>query len=99
VSQEKLAAERKWFAIAPDGSQKEVLLRVGVPITNAKGTWLAEASIDGLDHRSYPIAGVDAWQATSLAMKFLVSRVEHYVDMGWKFYWEQNGKEASSNHL
>ena len=99
MESEAVAAERLWFAVAPDGSEHEIVIRINVPSPDPKGSWLALVSISGLESRTFNIAGVDAWQAMSLAMHFVVVRVSHYAKLGWQFYWERGGSLASPTEL
>lgn len=93
------AAERTWFAISPDGSERDVVIRVGVPTHEAGGEWRAVVSLDGLEDREYAIAGVDAWQAVRLAMRFAAARVLDFAERGWRFYWERGGDLATAREL
>ncbi len=94
-----VAAERTWLAIAPDGGMHKVVLRVGAPTGDADGPWLAPVSLLGLEKRTIPIAGADAWQATALAMYFVKSRVEQYTEQGWKFYWDDDSEPVTAEDL
>lgn len=91
---EPFAAERTWFGVAPDGAEKEVVLRIGVPTVAPGGEWRSTVSLGILESRTYDIAGIDAWQAISLSMRFAASRIGHFAENGWKFYWERDGELA-----
>jgi hypothetical protein len=93
------AAERTWFAVAPDGTEHEVVLRVGVPTLEPGGEWRAPVSLGALESRIHNIAGVDAWQAVTLAMRFAATRVSHFAEEGWLFYWDHGGDPASPSEL
>ena len=96
---ETLAAERTLCAIAPDGAEHEVTLRVGVPTAAPSGEWWASVSLGALEARQHRIAGIDAWQAVQLAMRFVVTRVGDFAVGGWQFYTERGGERASPSEL
>jgi hypothetical protein len=94
-----VAAERVWFAVAPDGSGHEVAIRVMVPTKADRGEWRAAVSIGGTDSRPCSIAGIDSWQAICLAMSFSATRLGHFAEDGWAFYWEREGEAAIPEDL
>jgi hypothetical protein len=98
MSFHSIAAERVWFAVAPDGSEHEVAIRVMVPIKADRGEWRAGVSI-GIDSKPYSIAGIDSWQAVCLAMSFAATRLKHLAEDGWVFYWERGGDVATPEDL
>jgi hypothetical protein len=93
------AASRTWRAIAPDGSEHTVCLRIALPAEQPSGDWSAAASLAPIEPKIRQIHGVDAWQATSLAMRFLADRVEHLAEQGWRFYWDRDDAPASATQL
>jgi hypothetical protein len=94
-----VAAERIWFGIAPDGTEVDVVIRVSVPMLQREGEWRAPVSLGVLESKTHNIAGVDAWQAISLAMRFAATRVADFAEDGWRFYWERGGELASPIEL
>lgn len=94
-----VTAERIWFAVAPDGTEHEVVVSVGVPTKTERGEWRCVASVGVLEARTHPIAGIDSWQAIGLAMRFAASRLSHFAEHGWKFYWEREGELATPEDL
>ena len=54
MSVDPAAAERIWFAVAPDGSEHTLVLRVGVPTQQPEGQWGASISLGVLDPRAHP---------------------------------------------
>lgn len=94
-----LAAERTWFAVAPDGTEHFVVLRIEAPTLQPGGEWLAPVSLGALEARAHNIAGADAWQAVALAMHFAATRVGHFAEDGWRFYWDRGGDQASPSEL
>jgi hypothetical protein len=99
MSTEPVAVERTWFAVAPDGTEHELVLRVYVPVVEADGVLRAHLSLGVLQERTHGIAGVDGWQAVTLAMKFAAFRLGHFIEDGWQFYWERGGEIASPSQL
>ena len=86
------AAKRVWFCIAPGGTEHEVVICVGIPTQAVGREWRSVVSLGVLDSKNHSIAGVDAWQAICLAMGFAATRVSHFAENGWVFYWERGGK-------
>jgi hypothetical protein len=93
------AAERTWFAIDPDGNEHSVVLSVAAPVQQQEGEWGALVSMPPLFEKSKLVFGVDSWQATSLAMEFVATMVQHFAENGWQFFWERGGDLASSETL
>ena len=91
-----IAAERTWFAIAPDGAEYDVVLQVSVPTQQPDGGWSVSVSLGALESDKRNIFGEDSWQAISLGMRFAAMRANDFADNGWKFYWERGGDPASS---
>lgn len=94
-----IAAERTWLAVPPGGGMRKVVLRIGSPTSGADGHWQAPVSLAGLEQRTISIAGVDQWQATSLAMHFIRSRAAQYSEQGWKFYWDDDSEPVTAEDL
>lgn len=92
-------AERTWFAVAPDGTEHEVVVSVGLPAKMERGEWRCVASVGCLEAATHSIAGIDSWQAIGLAMSFAASRLSHFADKGWRFYWEREGELATPEDL
>lgn len=96
---ESIAAETTLFAIAPNGAEHTVVLRVGIPALQANGAWGASVFLGALDSHSSTIFGDDSWQAIQLAMRFIAIRVAHFGDDGWRFFWERGGEAFSPPEL
>jgi hypothetical protein len=91
-----IAAERRWYVISPEGIGQTLVVRVGVPVKR-EDDWSCSVSLGVLD--SYMIYGVDSWQAIQQAILFAARRVSHFVEDGWKLYWEEHGDKADPNDL
>ena len=91
--------KRTWFAIAPDGAEHDVVISVGLPAQVPRGEWRAVVSVGCLESRTHSIAGIDSWQALCLAMSFAATRVGHFAEDGWRFYWERDGDIATPEDL
>ncbi|MEQ1951878.1 hypothetical protein [Mesorhizobium sp. CN2-181] len=89
--------ERSWYALAPDGTGHELVLRIMTPTLHPKGHWVAPTSLGVLEERIHDIAGIDGWQAVGLAMRFTARMIDHYEEKGWQFYWEQDGERLHSS--
>lgn len=99
MSFDSIAAERVWFAVSPDGSEHEVAIRVMVPVKADRGEWRAAVSIGDIDSKPHSIAGIDSWQAICLGMSFAATRLSHFAEDGWVFYWERGGDVATPEDL
>jgi hypothetical protein len=99
MSSNTFVAERIWFAVAPDGTEHEVVVSVALPTKTDRGEWRCVALVGGLDARPHPIAGIDSWQAIGLAMRFAASRLSHFAEGGWQFFWERGGDLATPQDL
>jgi hypothetical protein len=62
--------EREWLAVAPDGTEQSLLLRVGNASRHSTGDWVADVSLGALEPRPHAIHGIDSWQAVHEAMRF-----------------------------
>jgi len=93
-----IAAERSWYAISPEGTGHTLVVRVGVPAKRVDD-WSCSVSLGVLDSYPYMIYGIDSWQAIQQAILFAARRVGHFIEDGWKLYWEENGDEADQNDL
>ena len=99
MSSDPIVLEREWFAVAPDGAEHALLLRVSRPIQLPRGEWSATASVGVLDPTPHEIAGMDSWQAVDESMRFIAIRVRHFQERGWQFFWERGGEVASPSDL
>lgn len=93
-----VAAERRWYAKSPEGSEVPLVISVGVP-EKQEDDWSCSVSLGVLDSRSYTIRGIDSWQALQLAMSFVARRVGSFMENGWELYWEKGGDQARPNDL
>ena len=93
------ALEREWFAVAPDGTEHALVLRVGLPVLQSDGHWTAAASLGVLDPHVHAISGMDSWQAVLESVRFIVASVKHFEQRGWRFYWERGGEPATPAEL
>ena len=86
-------AQRVLYAISPQGDGQDLILRVDVPVEIPKMGWGSQVSM-GFITPSTMIYGADAWQSIGEAIRFIATRVGHYEENGWKFYWEKDGERS-----
>ena len=91
--------ERKLFAIAPNGEELDISLRVSVPMPDPQGDWSVEVCLPNLDDFPCKLFGVDSWQAGILGIQFVKNRVDHFSEIGWQFFWAKGGEKASMDDL
>jgi len=91
--------EREWLAVAPDGTEQSLLLRVGNASRHSTGDWVADVSLGALEPRPHAIHGIDSWQAVHEAMRFAAVRIKHFEEQGWRFYFERGDEQACASDL
>ena len=91
--------EREWLAIAPDGTEKVLVLRVENVSRQPSGDWVAKVSLGDLDPRPHKVHGIDSWQAVHEGMRFAAARIKHFEEAGWRFYFEHGDEKASASDL
>jgi hypothetical protein len=91
--------EREWLAVAPDGTEHRLVLRVGNLSRQPRGDWAAEVSLGDVEPRPYTIHGIDSWQAMQEGMRFAAARIKHFETEGWRFYFERGDEQASASDL
>jgi hypothetical protein len=98
MTHDQFVLRRVWFAVAPDGSERELVIGIEAPFEEPTGEWRAKLSAAVLGP-PIAVAGLDSWQAVFLAMKFAATRLEHLAEKGWKFYWEKDGDAVGPGDL
>ena len=88
-----MTIERRARAVSPDGESVSVRFIISEPSVTARGDLYVSLCLLGLDQFSQTVEGADPWQAVDLAMLTARERLEHYSDLGWKFYWEKEEPE------
>jgi hypothetical protein len=91
--------EREWLAVAPDGTERKLVLRVGNVSRQPSGDWAADVSLGDIEPRSHTIHGIDSWQAMHEGMRFAAARIKHFETEGWRFYFERGDEQASASDL
>ena|SRR5687767_2595148 len=91
--------EREWLAVAPDGAEHKLVLRVGNLSRQPTEDWTADVSLGEIEPRAYTIHGVDSWQAMHEGMRFAAARIKHFETEGWRFYFEHGDEQASASDL
>ncbi len=83
-------ATRVIVARFPDGTENEIVLRVGRPFAkgNDSSNRAVRVELEGLEQIQRPMMGIDGFQAIACGVALLVSRLEDYVEKGLcEFYW------------
>jgi hypothetical protein len=96
---EGVVIEREWWAVAPDGTESALVLRVENVSRQPSGDWAADVSLGDIDPRPHKIHGIDSWQAVHEGMRFAASRIKHFEEQGWRFYFERGDEQASASDL
>jgi hypothetical protein len=91
--------EREWLAVAPDGTERRLVLRIGNLSRQPTGDWAADVSLTGVEPRTYRIHGIDTWQAVHEGMRFAAARIRNLEENGWAFYFERGDQKASASDL
>jgi hypothetical protein len=77
-----------------DGSEVQIVARVGVPYAMNGGGWRCPAELEGADSRYPDIAGESSMQAINLAMRLIASRLGHLLQDGERLVY--SGDRGSS---
>ena len=88
-----MAIERIARVVSPEGESSTVRVIISEPSINERGDLYVSLCLIGLDKQSHTICGADHWQAVDLAMLTARERLEHFSDLGWKFYWPKDEPE------
>jgi hypothetical protein len=94
-----LVASRTIFAVSPEGGGQLISIGFEAPLIRSGGDWGAKIFLDILDTFPVTIYGIDSWQAVREAMRFVVTRMNHFAEEGWRFYWEKDGEQFEPNDL
>jgi hypothetical protein len=90
---------RKWFAVAPNGAEHEIVFGIRALSPDAHGDWVATVSLGILNCREDAIIGIDAWQAVELAMVHIARHIQHCESLGWRFFWQPIGESVHASEL
>ena len=91
--------EREWLAVAPDGTEHKLLLRVGNASRQPMGDWAADVWLGDIEPRRHTIHGIDSWQAIHEGKRFAAARIKQFETEGWRFYFERGDEQASASDL
>ena len=81
-----LIAERRWFAVAPDGEEFDLIIRLGQPYPATNASWACPLTLEGLHKKLPDIHGIDSLQAIELAMKLAADLVCSFAEKGGKIF-------------
>ncbi len=88
-------ALRKLIGIKASGEEIEIILRIGVPYEEKNHLWKCPIAIEGLYDELAAIAGIDSYQALSLAIEFINNMLRHFEEKGGKLLWPTDRSSAS----
>ncbi len=79
-------ASREVLAVAADGRNTKLTLRLGVPYEVSPEEWACPVALDGLHDRLGDIHGIDAWQALQLAQSLQAQLLGYFIEEGGRLY-------------
>ncbi|WP_394781446.1 DUF6968 family protein [Undibacterium sp.] len=85
--QSTLIIERSFYAVSPEGAGAAIRVGVAAPVPRESFDWACATWIDFLDPEERTVFGIDSWQAASLAMTLIATRIGHFEQRGWTFFW------------
>ena len=90
----EVIAERKLFALFPNGKTANVYLCVGRPAAHPNGDWVCPVHAEGLRLWQGPtnLFGVGSWHALMIGLRFLHKILSAEVQQGAVFHYE-GGKQ------
>jgi len=95
-------AVREMICLLPDGSELKARAAVGRPYDTGGGDWACPVELTGLYGRHPDVYGVDSVQALCLALSFLRTQLERFLDEGGKILdpedrstWSREGLETT----
>jgi len=77
-------AAREMLCVLPDGSELIARAAVGRPYDTGEGDWACPVELSGLYGRHPDVPGVDSVQALCLALSFLRTELERFLEDGGK---------------
>lgn len=93
-------AERSLRAVAPDGTQTAIEIRIGAPEEVSPETWTVAIDIEGLEYGMKTALGVDPWQALTVAFAVTEQAVRYFLECGGKLVsGDTNGDELPVEEL
>lgn len=95
MSNPSFIAKRTWFAIAPDGHEFNLVIRLGQPYEASDVSWACPVAVEGLHNKLQDIQGIDSLQAIELAMRLAANLISGFVEDGGKLFWERGGEPVS----
>ena len=98
MEQQESIAERKLYAVAPDGRGFELMIGVGKPYQISDDEWACSVQLRGL-HNLRDQHGVDSWQALQLCHQLAAHLLTHFVQEGGQLFWEKDGEQVSVQDL
>lgn len=85
----KFIAERVVDARNASGVRSQFRFGIEAPRRIADGSWECGLLIEGVgDQTDHQVIGYDAWQALTLAIRFVGSLLTSFVESGGSLYWQ-----------
>jgi hypothetical protein len=92
-------AERTLDAVAADGTQFVLTLRVGAAYQSSDVSWSCPIEAVGIKQRLPDITGIDSWQAIQLSFRLLSDIAGHFVEQGGKLFWSGTRDSCDPSNL
>lgn len=86
----KFIASTTLIWIKADGSQTEVIARVGSPYEARAGTFFCPVELQGADGRYPDIGGAGSLQSLCLAISLISKRLGHLLEAGERLVYAEN---------
>jgi len=86
-------AERKIFAVSPEGEKFWIRLGVGKPYRLDDKSWACPVTMEGLHEKYSDGVGGDSWQALHLSLNSCHSALDHFMAKGGILYYDDSEQE------
>jgi len=92
-------AERRIFAIAPDGAIFNIHIFVGAPYKVSEEEWACAVGLEGLHSSLRDQHGIDSWQVLQLAYQLINQLLVYFIEDGGRLYWSKEGEPITLSEL
>jgi uncharacterized protein DUF6968 len=80
-------AARELIGERANSERFNITIGIGEPYQVNDVSWACPVAVHGIDIQLADMQGIDSWQALSLAISLVRSRLEHFLEAGGKLYW------------